>query len=124
MSKEWSKFDERELLEMQLLGEARGEPIEAQIGVACVARNRVKSPVTWWGKNYRAVLTKPRQFSCFNPGGPNRQKILSIVRGHSVVVRQASWLANGVYWGMLKDPTKGPPTTTTPVSGLLRGPRR
>ena len=46
-----------------IYAEARGEAAEGQIAVAWVVRNRVDSPVTWWGTDYQSVLDKPYQFN-------------------------------------------------------------
>ncbi len=90
------------------LGEARGERLEAQVGVAWVVRNRVVSPVKWWGKTYLNVILKRWQFSAFNHGDPNREKMASIPpTSKDKAVRQARWVAWGVIRGDLKDPTKG-----------------
>lgn len=45
-----------------MYAEARGEGTEGQIAVAWVVRNRVDSPVTWWGTDYQSVLQMPYQF--------------------------------------------------------------
>lgn len=49
--------------------EARGEPFDAQCGVAWVIRNRVAKG-GWWGTTYAGVILKPSQFSSFN--GPDK----------------------------------------------------
>ncbi len=46
-----------------IYAEARGEAAQGQIAVAWVVRNRVDSPVTWWGKDYQSVIDKPYQFN-------------------------------------------------------------
>lgn len=48
------------LLAMVVLGEAGGEPFEAKVGVACVARNRVLS--SRWPNQWNKVLVQPIQF--------------------------------------------------------------
>lgn len=42
--------------------EARGEPYEGKVAVACVVLDRVKHP-KWWGKTEMEVILKPKQFS-------------------------------------------------------------
>lgn len=56
-----------------IYGEARGENIETMLAVAWVIRNRVNGP-DWMGNDYRSVVLKPYQFSCWNEGDPNRKK--------------------------------------------------
>lgn len=48
-----------------LWGEARGEPIEGQIAVAWVIRNRAENG-RWWGRDIEGVCRKPWQFSCWH----------------------------------------------------------
>ena len=110
-----SKLDEVTLLALCIWGEARGEPIEAQVGVGCVVRNRVNDPgKDWWGDTYREVLLKPKQFSCFNVGDPNRAKMEQLLRLGEVYSKpeasayfQAYWVANGVYEDSILDNTRG-----------------
>lgn len=53
---------------LTLWAEARNEPIEGLIAVACVIRNRVQLPGRF-GKTYAAVCLAPKQFSCWIPDG-------------------------------------------------------
>lgn len=55
-------------------GEARGEGSEGLYAVCCVIRNRVRDP-GWWGNTWSSVCLKRAQFSCWNPGDPNRAVI-------------------------------------------------
>lgn len=54
--------------------EARGEPLEGQIAVANVILNRARQG-GWWGDDVVKVCRKPKQFSCWNNGDPNRAKM-------------------------------------------------
>ncbi|WP_244832405.1 cell wall hydrolase [Caballeronia sp. TF1N1] len=54
-----------------LWGEARGESKTGKIAVAWVIKNRVLSPVVWWGKDYASVCRAKYQFSCWNSNDPN-----------------------------------------------------
>ena len=73
---------EVELLARTLYGEARGETVRGKEAVACVIVNRVKRARErggyWWGDTLGQVCSKPWQFSCWNEGDPNRQKITSV----------------------------------------------
>lgn len=116
-----SKLDKVTLLALCIWGEARGEPIEAQVGVGCVVRNRVNDPgKDWWGDTYREVLLKPKQFSCFNLNDPNRAKIEHILEEEraadylgwvpemqSQMYCQCYWVADGVYEDSIIDNTRG-----------------
>lgn len=63
------------VLACTIFGESRGEKLECKLAVGCVIRNRVHSPVSWWGTDWRSVCLKPWQFSCWNEGDPNRVKL-------------------------------------------------
>jgi spore germination cell wall hydrolase CwlJ-like protein len=56
-----------DVVALTIYGEARGEPIEGQIAVANVIRNRVRDGR--WGPGYTAVCQAPHQFSCWTPEG-------------------------------------------------------
>lgn len=89
-----------ELLQCLIYGEARGEDIEGQVAVAWVVRNRVLSPVTWWGTTWKSVMLKQKQFSCFNDNDPNLDEIFAKweYRRHTQAWRLARWVAAGVIY--------------------------
>lgn len=58
------------LLALCIYGEARGESREGKVAVGSVIAERVKRG-GWYGKNWKEVILKPRQFSCFNMSDPN-----------------------------------------------------
>lgn len=102
-------MDELVLFEALLWGEARGEPVEGQIAVACVVRNRVNNP-KWWGESWRGVMLKAKQFSAFNEGNPNRVKIeaMDFSEGNpGIVVVQLRYIMRGVRYNAIRDNTKG-----------------
>lgn len=102
---------DRVVLALCVWGEARGEPVEGQIAVACVIRNRVRLanvPQLRW----RDVILAPLQFSCFNPGDPNRALIDRAVTHYATQqptpeLQQALWIADGVISGACADNTGG-----------------
>lgn len=62
-----------------VFGEARGESDAGKIAVAHVILNRAKVPgKTWWGDTIAEVCHKPWQFSCWNPGDPNREAVEAV----------------------------------------------
>ncbi len=73
-----------------IYAEARGEAAEGQIAVAWVVRNRVDSPVTWWGTNYQSVLDKPYQFN-----------------SQAITTPALCQIAEGVMDGTIEDNTNG-----------------
>ena len=103
------------ILGLTLYGEARGEPIEGLIGVACCIRNRVQDKKQRWGTDYRAVCLQKAQFSCWAPvGGPaNHQTVLDaatlLLTKQPVppLLEQCAWVALGVSRGALLDVVKG-----------------
>lgn len=54
--------------------EARGESKDGWRGVIHVIRNRALHP-GWWGSGYEGVVLAPMQFSSFNHGDPNADKL-------------------------------------------------
>jgi spore germination cell wall hydrolase CwlJ-like protein len=98
------------ILALTILGEARGEPVEGQIAVANVVRNRQRDrrPL-----RVRDVCLARRQFSCWNPSDPNRALLETLAAEYDPAaavrpeLRQALWIADGVIAGALEDNTKG-----------------
>jgi len=70
------KLNELELLTLVIFGEARGLDHCGRLAVGCVVRNRVMKNKT----NYKIEILKPYQFSCFNPGDPNRELLERIAK--------------------------------------------
>ena len=58
-------------------GEARGETFNGKLGVAHVILNRVKNNNHWPDTEYN-VVHQPWQFSAWNEGNANRQKMLDL----------------------------------------------
>jgi len=95
-----------EILARTIYGEARGEPREAQEGVAAVVLNRVCHPATWWGRDVLSVCLWPYQFSCWNTGDPNRATILR-ARSNDEAFRQCQAVAAKALYGQVEDRTGG-----------------
>lgn len=100
---------------LTLFGEARGEPIEGQIAVGNVIRNRVRQ-----GKKWAAVCLAPAQFSCwFEEASPNTAGLYLIAEALLLSVtppviptekpafQQCGWLATGLMAGDVLDNTGG-----------------
>lgn len=105
------ELSDRFVLALTIWGEARGEPVEGQIAVAQVVRNRL-SDATNTAPRWRDVCLAPKQFSCFNENDPNYPKIqraatMLLTQEPTPELRQALWIADGVMGGMLMDNTKG-----------------
>jgi N-acetylmuramoyl-L-alanine amidase len=93
-----------------LWGEARGEPVRGIEAVAAVIVNRVRLARRrggcWWGGDVIAVCRKPRQFSCWNGGDPNRPKLLAVAEADPVFATCLR-IARRALAGVLPDPTNG-----------------
>lgn len=91
-----------DVLAATLWGEARGEPIEGKIAVACVIRNRLATGR--WGKTYTSVCRATKQFSCWNSSeDANHVALMALVarvqQGDHVedaVLDECYWVAQGV----------------------------
>lgn len=55
-----------DLVALTIYGESRGEPLEGQVAVGNVIRNRANGE-----DDYKSVVLKPLQFSCWNKNDPN-----------------------------------------------------
>lgn len=100
-----------QLLTLTLYGETRGEPIEGQIAVGCVIRNRVQ--IGRWGASYAKVCLAPWQFSCWRPEGgrDNYETVIeaaqmlakSTTLPDDALLRQCAWVAQGVIGAWILD---------------------
>jgi len=100
-----------DILARTIYGEARGEHVRGQEAVAAVVINRIRRARDrngryWWGTTIETVCHKPWQFSCWNAGDPNRQKIAS-VSARNRTFRTCLRVARRAMTGALKDPTDG-----------------
>ncbi len=92
-------------------GEARGEGAEGMIAVAAVVLNRIRISRDlggrhWWGRDAVSVCRARAQFSCWNPGDPNRAKLLAVDESDPQF-RLAQDIAADALSGALPDPTFG-----------------
>jgi N-acetylmuramoyl-L-alanine amidase len=102
------------VLALTLYGEARGEPVESRIGVACTVRNRVRADLggdgkpDWWGEGYDGVCLARSQFSCWNATDPNYPILTALAaqpdRWHeNAVLAECQWIADGIVDGRVTD---------------------
>lgn len=90
-----------------LWGEARGEPRLGKEAVAAVVLNRVKrGRPDRFGATVEEVCRKPKQFSCWNPGDPNRA-LLEHVDRTDAAFAECLEVAQRAVEGTLPDPTDG-----------------
>lgn len=94
-TKELNKFKslpEVFLFALCIWGEARGESTESKIAVASVIKERVRLG-GWYGKGYKGVILKNKQFSCFNSFDPNFKKMLRIVNLFEKIIKKTKGLS-------------------------------
>jgi hypothetical protein len=96
-----------DVLARTLWGEARGEGRAGIEGVASVVVNRAsRGPKYWWGGTIVDVCKRPNQFSCWNPGDPNRAR-LTLVTADDAAFRTCAQVAQAAVEGTLADATLG-----------------
>lgn len=97
-----------------IVGEAALEPIEGQVAVACVIRNRVRHP-RWWGRGWKNVCHARAQFSCWWEQNENTARVYALADalmrrqvpdGAPTSLSQVQWVATGVMEDRLMDSTK------------------
>lgn len=106
---------EFDTLWLTLWAESRSEPIEGQVAVGSVIRNRAIYGAGKYGMGIKGVCLKPSQFSCWNPGtDTNHVRLMEmaarIVDDHSLrstlvyddVTRQIQWIAQGLMGGQCR----------------------
>lgn len=102
--------DPVQVLARTLWGEARGESLRGKEAVAAVILNRVARARArggyWWGGDVVSVCLKPWQFSCWNPGDPNRAKLLAVGEDDRAF-RACLRVARRALAGEIEDPTGG-----------------
>ncbi len=95
------------LLAMAIWGEARGGCLASKMGVAWTIINRVRKG-GWYGTGLKGVILKPKQFSCFNQGDPNREKLLEPLQHDSEMTWRACWNVADREGKFLYDTVEGP----------------
>lgn len=86
-------------------GEARGEGATGMQAVINVIMNRAKKG-GWYGLTPKDVVLKKWQFSCWNAGDPNREKLLAVTTADKNFAKALD-LATLAYNGQLPDITGG-----------------
>ncbi len=73
------------VLAQTIWGEARQEGTKGMIAVGNVIKNRAEANKKMFGQGIRGVALKPKQFSCWNEGDPNREKLKDILQYDKLV---------------------------------------
>jgi N-acetylmuramoyl-L-alanine amidase len=82
------QLSEAEIVGLTVWAEARNQPIEGEVAVANVIRNRLRAGQ--WGRDYWAVCLAPKQFSCWLgvPGDKNNamlmERVGALIKGEHV----------------------------------------
>ena len=106
-------LSDKEILALTIIGEGRGEPIEGQVAIGCVCRNRLHTNP---GKyhNYHDVCLAREQFSCWNTDDSNYALLMDIAAKwtegevlNDPYIRQCQLVASGVVDWAITDNTKG-----------------
>ena len=111
-AQEFMREMEIDVLARTLYGEARGETRQGMEAVAHVILNRVaqakkSSGDYWWGNNIVSVCQTPYQFSCWNPGDPNRQKLMAVTADNKKFATCLRIARRAVYGQLGTDITNG-----------------
>lgn len=81
---EWNHLDDLQAMARTIYGEGRGEDQHGRVAIGQVIMNRVKIDLNndnkpdWWGEGIKDVCLRSKQFSCWNIGDPNRDKIINV----------------------------------------------
>jgi hypothetical protein len=103
---ELRKLSEVDLLSRCIWGEARGEKIDGKLAVAYVILNRVRAQ-SYYGGSIKAVILKPRHFSCFNANDQNLSKILNLTPSSPELSFCRAVAELALQEGLTNDPTNG-----------------
>lgn len=97
---------------MTIWAEARAEPIEGEVAVGCVIRNRLLRPQRF-ADTWEKVCFAKWQFSCWIPEGgvENYQMLMArceaALAGRSPWPAQQLWIAEGIISGAIEDRVSG-----------------
>ena len=97
-------FEDLDTMAKTMWGECRGCDTEGQIGVANVINNRVNAR-RWYGKTHKEVCLKEWQFSCWNEGDPNKEKMEQLSRTDPIYIKMLG-IGFLVMSGKIKDNTQ------------------
>lgn len=76
-TKDFSRDSDKVLLARMLFGEARSCADEEKVAIAYTAINRANDGKKWNGESVREAILKSKQYSCFNQGNANREKVMN-----------------------------------------------
>lgn len=105
------KYTTQQFMAMTIWGESRGENLYSQFLTGWTIHNRWWEK-GWYGDTIKDVILKPKQFSCWNEGDPNRVKMLLEMDkcedgGCSKEMDQAMYIADGILTGRVINTSQG-----------------
>lgn len=111
--KELSSFNELELMQGNMYGEARlmegdlSDDIREYLAIGCVVMNRVNSPK--FPNTIKGVILAPKQFSWTNAGDPSRDKVIAFLSSGqpSETYQRLKTYARAIIDGNAEDFSKG-----------------
>lgn len=115
-----------QLVAMTIWAEARAEPIEGEVAVGCIIRNRVLMPKRF-DDTWAAVCLAKWQFSCWIPqgGAANYHMLMTrcdaALAGREPWPRQPLWIAEGIVSGAIEDRVGGATHYYSPAAMVPRG---
>ena len=101
-----ARLSDIHLLACLIEGEARGEPVHGKIAVGCAVRNRANNPC-WWGRTWKEVMLKPKQFSCFDDHNLVAMEFAWKHRKTNLRFQESLFIAKGIVSGKLLDFVNG-----------------
>ena len=79
-----------------IFGEADNQPWSGKVGVGLTVQTRTDHPGFWnWGRNWREVILKPKQFSCFDDH--NLSRISSAKNKQTDNWKECAVIAEAIY---------------------------
>jgi N-acetylmuramoyl-L-alanine amidase len=100
---------ELDVLGLTIIGEARGEPVEGQVAVGSVIRNRLHIYPNKY-KSYSEVCLEKDQFSCWTQEKDYLNSLYSRMMSGppitDIYIVQCQWVAQGIFYWRIVDNTK------------------
>ena len=98
------KFEDLDIMAKTMWGESRNQDTSGQIAVASVIKNRAEAR-RWYGNTPKEVCLKEWQFSCWNEGDPNKEKMEQLSRTDPIYIKMLG-IGFLVLSGKIKDNTQ------------------
>ena len=97
-------FEDLDIMAKTMWGESRNQDTSGQIAVASVIKNRAEAR-RWYGDTPKEVCLKEWQFSCWNEGDPNKEKMEQLSRTDPIYIKMLG-IGFLVMSGKIKDNTQ------------------